>query len=117
MAQIPAFQKLWDNYPSGGIEEVKKLIGGKVDKAWIENSCAIRLSRALNYSDHEIPYSSNTVSGKDKMWYNFRSAALYEYLKATFGAPPKNLTHTGKKRPGCSYKIQTQKGNHGVEVC
>lgn len=56
---------------------------------WIKNTCAIRMSRALNYSGHEIPNNDNlrTVPGGDNKRYAFRVQELREYLINQFSIP------------------------------
>ncbi|WP_133511238.1 hypothetical protein [Candidatus Thiosymbion oneisti] len=69
IASRPSFEVMQKAYPKGTAAEVKKLIGGKVDAAWITNTCVIRLSRALNYSgaQHKIRRTPtmNTITGSD----------------------------------------------------
>ncbi len=92
---LPSFEELVKNYPSGEPEDVKRLIGGRVDANWINNTCAIRMSRALNYSSglNEIPFSRNqTISGEDKKWYFYRVKDFIEYMKNTFGRPDITLS-------------------------
>lgn len=87
---LPPFHSLWENYPEGSSDEVKKEIGGKVDAGWIKNTCTIRLSHAFNYSGHPIPRDYpglHTVTGKDGMFYAFRVREMRKYLEATFGPP------------------------------
>ena len=85
----PKFNLLWAAYPRGKAEEVFKLIGGKVLANNFANSCAVRVSRSLNYGGAPIGYipPNLTVSGNDKRWYIYRVAELINYLKKTFGEP------------------------------
>lgn len=86
----PSFNLLWVNYPTGTAAAVKSLIGGNVNATWITNTCAIRLSHALNAAGHSIPRGlpwMETVSGGDKSRYAFRVAELTRYLTMTFGDP------------------------------
>lgn len=93
-AKRPSFDNMSNNYPGDETsEEVYKLIGGKVyqnhlnDPAKYENSCALRLSRALNYSGAEIPYiEGQTGSGSDGKWYFYRVSDLKKYLTNTYGS-------------------------------
>jgi hypothetical protein len=99
--KFPDFLKLWNAYPNGEADEVKKLIGGAVNADWITNTCTIRLSRAFNYAgtDWRIPYGYkyanqaanpkvlNTVKGADGLRYAFRVAEFLKYLKEKFGKP------------------------------
>jgi len=90
-AVLPSFSTLWSHYPTDHDPEVvKKEIGGKVNMPWIVNTCAVRLSRALNKGGYPIPKSYpglNVVSGADEMWYAFRVAELKMYLEKMLGKP------------------------------
>jgi len=92
---------LYANYPKQDVPaEVKKQIGGHVDADWITNTCAIRLSRSLNYSGNPIPShfpGMHTVSGADHRWYAYRMQELKNYLAHTLGEP--SITAT-KEREG-----------------
>ncbi len=84
--KIPSFKTLISNYPLGSSEEVKNEIGGKVNYPWIKNTCAIRMSRALNYSGYPIPKTGRkTISGADKKQYFYRIADLKKYIVSKFG--------------------------------
>lgn len=89
-ASIPRFSQLLMNYPSGSVEYVKTLIGGGVDAPYINDTCAIRMSRALNYSGIAIPANAAglyTVSGKDKKHYALRMQELKNWIQFHFGPP------------------------------
>jgi len=85
----PDFLKMRSTYPKGTADIVFKLIGGKVEANNFANSCAVRVSRSLNYSGHSIKYipPNLTVSGSDGKWYIYRVKELIKYLKANFGEP------------------------------
>ncbi len=113
MVKLPPFQKLWDAYPNAhSPADVGKLIGGAVGsgigevdengvpKGWIKNTCAIRLSRAFNYSGNEFrvpssvtfadkgnPKTMSTILGSDKLRYAFRVAEFLKYLRQSLGKP------------------------------
>lgn len=102
------FESLWKAYPfsdrkdGGSAEDVKTLVGGRVDAAWIRNTCAIRISRALNYAGHPLPSDfsgkkSNhfAVSGSDGKWYAFRVRDMHAYLTHLLGEP--NISETSKE--------------------
>jgi RHS repeat-associated protein len=80
----PSFATLWNNYPHPyyyptaikppGQTSIWDLIGGKVgqngNSGGFKNSCAIRMSYALNKSGCTIPYvKDRTSSGADGNWY------------------------------------------------
>lgn len=86
----PKMKTLWENYPRGTAEEVKQLIGGKVNYPWIKNTCVIRISRAFNYSGHRLKNrlrGLSTISGDDGLWYAYRVREFVEYLTRNFGPP------------------------------
>ena len=87
---LPPYDSLKANFPAKTPEEVKTLIGGKVNLAWISNVCVIRVSRALNYSGDPIPIARaalNTVSGADGRRYAFRVREFRQYLQDKYGPP------------------------------
>ncbi len=89
---LPSFAVLMSNYPhDGGPEVPKTLIGGEVNAAWITDTCAIRMSRALNYSGFSIPARGHSkmyvVQGGDKKWYAIRVAELKAWLHTQLGPP------------------------------
>jgi hypothetical protein len=65
------------------------LIGGKVQANNFSNSCAIRVSRSLNYGGQNIPHipPNLTVSGDDGKWYLYRVKDLIKYLNDQWGSP------------------------------
>lgn len=99
---IPPYDILKQNFPAKDLVDVKNLIGGNVNRDYIENACAIRVSRALNYSGAPLPRGGKnffsgtrefvTVSGADGKWYALRMAELRKYLTQTHG-PPDLTTH------------------------
>lgn len=84
-----SFARLKEFYPLGHASDVKRLIGGKVDADWITNTCAIRMSRCLNYGGLKIPrgVGLSVVSGSDKLWYAYRVKELSRWLKTMLGTP------------------------------
>jgi type VI secretion system (T6SS) effector Tae4 (amidase) len=90
MRALPDFDTLRKNYPDDDPDTVKSNIGGAVDAAWITNTCAIRMSRAFNYSGVPLPpkfTGLNVVSGSDKMWYAYRQQELRRWIRLNFGGP------------------------------
>ncbi|WP_377124804.1 T6SS effector amidase Tae4 family protein [Mucilaginibacter antarcticus] len=100
---LPSYADLIAHYPSPTMDAagVYNLIGGAVKAARVanpydyNNSCALRLSRALNYSGAEIPVLSNgkTMKGADNKNYIFRVSDMYAYLKKVFGEPTEKITN------------------------
>ncbi len=90
MPSLPSFKVLRQHYPDQDPDTVKRTIGGKVDADWITNTCAVRLSRAFNYSGITIPHGLDalkTISGADGKWYAYRMRELKHWIGETFGAP------------------------------
>jgi hypothetical protein len=100
MAVLHNYSALWEEYPDYiyyTSPEVKELIGGNVDAAWITNTCAVRLSRTLNYNAVPVPRKFaglTTVKGGDGMRYAFRVREMRKWLDYTLGTP--DFDHTKK---------------------
>ena len=108
---IPDFDSLWKNHlrdkdyeaiatrnGTTPADEIKKVIGGKVNADWISNTCAIRMSRAFNYSGFVIPKIQTvqpggktrweTVTGADGKWHVLRvQTFLSHILQKEYGKP------------------------------
>lgn len=87
---LPPFAQLEDKYPNGTASEVKFLIGGNVNLAWVTNTCVIRISRAMNYAGEPIPRNFaglNTIRGGDNKRYAFRVAEFQNFMTTRFGQP------------------------------
>lgn len=93
----PSYDAMYANYPknsTGGdlpAPQVYALVGGDIlamyqsNPVKYGNACALRVSRALNYSGIRIPYIPNqTTSGADGKYYFVSSIHLYNYLKQVF---------------------------------
>jgi hypothetical protein len=107
------FDDLWRNYPTYTDYPTKpdfwNLIGGNLEheatvedpEAW-RNSCATRMSRALNYSGIEVhakgglagnkPWQGSTRRGADDKQYIFRIGDLKEQFQASLGPGQKIYT-------------------------
>ena len=122
MAHLHAYCALWNAYPDYGNypepENVKSLVGGNVDDDWIKNTCAIRLSRTLNYNGIPIPGTFaglHTVKGGDGKLYAFRVAELHPWLNFTLGKPDFDL----QKKAGDAFDkaaLSTFKGIIGFDI-
>lgn len=92
MIAPPPLSSMWEQYPLGLPEEIKQLVGGRVDAAWVNNVCAVRLSRAFNYCGiraHRIRgrFGLSVVSGSDGLWYGYRAREMRVYLESMYGDP------------------------------
>lgn len=87
----PCFDDLSSHYLHGMYSSlVFKEIGGVVAQNYKpgRSACALRLSKALNYAGHEIPFiEGKTGSGSDGRWYFYRVLDMGEYLVEEFGPP------------------------------
>lgn len=94
------FADLLKNYPTNQMypttvatePNIWKFIGGKVyengKSGVFVNSCATRMSRALNYSGAPVAHATTgTSSGGDGKWYLFRVADLEPVMRTLFGTP------------------------------
>jgi Type VI secretion system (T6SS), amidase effector protein 4 len=116
MPQIPSVATLVKNYPTGSADAAAKLVGGTVEanysnpkyKAY-KNTCAIRVSRALNYAGDPIPAAGGGISnpfmkdkkirtdkGGDGKRYIYSTYDIRAYLTGRYGQP--------KRFPGTATK-------------
>lgn len=86
--KLPPFATLRANYIPDG-EQAKRVIGGQVDAPDIVNTCVVRLSRALNYSNHRVSRRSGLAvrRGGDNLWYALRVREMRNYLNHKYGKP------------------------------
>ena len=122
MAQLHTYSALWIEYPDyqnfPKPEDVKTYIGGAVNEDWIENTCAIRMSRTLNYNDVTVPSSFaglHTVKGGDGKRYAFRVRELHPWLEHVLGKPDFDLS----KKSGDAFdksQIASMKGIIGFDI-
>jgi hypothetical protein len=112
MPPIPTLANLQAQYPLGSAAEIAKLIGGQVEKNFndpnykaYKDTCAIRISRALNYGGDPIPYVGNinnpyvggtirSDKGGDDKRYIYSTYDMRVYLNMRYGH--------GKKFPSSS---------------
>ena len=110
---LPSWSSMNSNFPkkTDGTEmcgaDVYSLIGGQVlanmPPGSNPNACALRVSRALNYSGINIPViPGHTYQGADGKNYFLSSAKLYNFMKKTFKVPPNsaNSIETFSKSQG-----------------
>ena len=100
---LPSFDQLERAYPTGSAKKVVEKIGGKVQFNYenpkqlsYKGTCAIRISRSLNYSNHPIIKKAGVRvnSGSDKKWYVYSVRDMKKYLELTYGHP--DIKKTGK---------------------
>jgi hypothetical protein len=93
MALLTAWTPLWNEYPdyiNYTSDEVRQMIGGQVNAAWLTNTCAIRLSRTLNYNKLPLPGNfsgMNYVLGADGLRYCYRVREIRSWLMVKIGRP------------------------------
>jgi Type VI secretion system (T6SS), amidase effector protein 4 len=103
MAKIPGLIMLQIHYPNKEAKDVAALVGGKVQENYenkdllsYKDTCAIRISRALNYAGDPIPNVSNihnpyvgghvrTNRGADNMRYIYSTYDMRAYLNVRYG--------------------------------
>jgi Type VI secretion system (T6SS), amidase effector protein 4 len=113
----PTWEKFWAEYPDyvtyPDSAAVKKDIGGAVDAGYITNTCAIRLSRGLNYSGVPVPTQLAgllTVKGGDGKRYALRVAEMRIWLPQVLGKP--DLDHS--KKQGEAFDKATLASRKGI---
>lgn len=101
---LPSFDQLERAYPTGSAKKVVEKIGGKVKFNYedpkqlsYKDTCTIRISRSLNYSNHPIIKKAGVRvnSGSDKKWYIYSVYDMKKYLELTYGTP--DIRKTGKR--------------------
>lgn len=100
MPKLAAFKDAFPNLPAG---EVYDLIGGEIKAARLANpsaygnACALRVSRALNYTTVQIPEMPGiTLKGKDGKNYIVKVGDLEAFLKKAIGTPQTKLSFPSK---------------------
>ena len=102
---LPTFQNFDTNYPRMNGEQLAQLVGGDVLNLYnqypsvVRGFCALKVSRALNYSGVTIPNitttngNPGTVLGGDGKYYFLNAKALNKWMQKTFGVSPTNSNH------------------------
>lgn len=123
----PSFTMMWDafpdhtNYPT--LRDLHNFIGGSLTKN-IDvpgfgpngNTCAVRMSRALNYGNFPVSaklvksLGIGTMIGADGMLYLFRVRELKTYLKSALAVTPNKVTKDfsaafGKKQGIIAFEV------------
>ena len=120
----PTFSLLWANaYDAKKTwTEIANDIGNEVKTELTtgsHNTCATRVSRALNYGGSPIPYLSNTFKGSDTKNYIMQALQMLTYLKKWLKTDAANTVHlTSTPTQPITAKMITDaiKGKKGIYV-
>jgi hypothetical protein len=109
------FNREYPDYVSFDSAAVKRAIGGEVNEAWITNTCAVRMSRGLNYSKLPVPATFSglhTAKGGDGKRYGFRVREMRLWLPtaSALGAPDLDI----HKAQGDAFDKATIKDMKGI---
>ncbi|HEU4497540.1 MAG TPA: T6SS effector amidase Tae4 family protein, partial [Flavobacterium sp.] len=97
---LPSWNDFKNAYPSQSSAQLYGVVGGEVAQAQIDypiqtaNGCALKVSRALNYSGITIPQITTTngypgtLQGADGKYYFLNAKSLNKWMKETFGTNP-----------------------------
>jgi hypothetical protein len=81
------------------------------------NTCAARVSKALNYSGITIPYIPNqTFQGSDGKYYFLGAANLNRWMRKTFGCANHNTNIGEYSNTNALHFNATQAGQHGENL-
>lgn len=115
--KIPEFSLLSRNYPDYWNfplpDSVRAYIGGEANDHDITNTCAIRMSHALNGSGSPVPHYWEKITnrrGKNGSYYIIRVANLRSWLEHRFGKPDLDF----RKKPGDLFDRSIIQGYQGV---
>jgi hypothetical protein len=97
---LPSYTNFVNAFPRNGLGQlladadiVYSYIGGDIgqlrfsDPTHTENTCALKVSRTLNYSGVVIPNIPSTLKGADNKYYFLNSKELNIWMRKTFGIP------------------------------
>ncbi len=116
---LPSYNNFVASFPRNlggslmsGADNVYSYVGGDVWQTRLdypsktENTCALKVSRALNYSGVSIPnLPGQTIKGADNKFYFLNSKKLNKWMRLTFGIPS-----------GANHINAVQAGLHGVNL-
>ncbi|OYQ49907.1 hypothetical protein CHU92_00240, partial [Flavobacterium cyanobacteriorum] len=95
---LPSWEDFQAAYPTESSEYIYDAVGGELAQLKINypvltrNGCALKVSRALNYSGVIIPDIPGTFEGADGKFYFVNAKALDTWMKETFGTNPATVT-------------------------
>jgi len=102
---LPSWDDFEDVFPTSSGSQLVETVGGQVKQAYDQypslsrGYCALKVSRALNYSGITIPQITTTagkpgtVQGSDGKYYFLNAKALNAWMRETFGTNPQNSNH------------------------
>jgi hypothetical protein len=122
-----AFQKLLSSYPQGSVDDLRVIIGRPAE-TWISNTCAIRVSYAMNEAgfviDHavqdqrsltdpngKINFISDRSGVRNGRYYVYRVDEFARYMLKKYGKP--QIWGKGDKKGGDDLRRAVQ-GRKGV---
>ncbi|MEO8240615.1 MAG: T6SS effector amidase Tae4 family protein, partial [Flavobacterium sp.] len=103
--ELPGYKGFDDAYPKTDGAQLANLVGGEVLNLYnkypsvVRGFCALKVSRALNYSGIIIPEIKTTktipgtVMGADGKYYFLNAKSLNIWMQKTFGVSPQNSNH------------------------
>lgn len=105
MAKLPTYETMRMMYPNKSAEKVYELIGGNVYELYksnpssYQNACALRMSRALNYSGFPISTGNGyyMAKGEDGLNYLFRVREMIKYINNKFSLPDVTINNQNNK--------------------
>jgi len=126
---LPSWNNVFHNYPKDGnggdmpAAQVYALVGGELLAMYnsnpekFRNACALRVSRALNYSGVTIPHIPNsTYQGADGKYYFLSTARLYNWMIKSFGTSNAlSLSTSDGGTNGSLFQAQLA-GNKGIYI-
>ena len=114
---LPSFGVLSTLYPNYWLypspAAVQKLVGGEARDRDITNTCAIRMSHAMNGAGVPIPRTWGKVTnrrGANKLYYIIRVSDLRSWMESRFGAPTLDL----RRKEGQAFDRKEIEGFQGV---
>lgn len=125
---LPTYNNFVANYPTTNghdmpAGDVYRLVGGMPLSIYMSdsikngNACALRVSRALNYSGVTIPNIPNkTFLGSDGKYYFLSAAAIGDWMNKTFGTSGPNVITVTKAQGGTNGQNFDSylQGNQGI---
>lgn len=116
MAEIPDFRLLVAfhlDYWRFTADQVKKTLGGSVNSGDVTNTCAIRMSHAMNFSGQKIPAKWGAITNRKSkagQSYIIRVVDFRAWMLRTFGEPTIRIS----KKAGDAFDRKKLEGFQGV---